>query len=71
MEKQDLTSYSDQELSLQFENTEGLYQDLMYWTKRNEFQPLKEIAELYFIFTAEQLADLFDTFNLEVEELNG
>jgi hypothetical protein len=71
MKRQDLTNYSDNELSLLFENNEGLYQDLIYWSRRENFQAVKEIAELYFIFTEAQLNDLQDTFETEVNEYNN
>ena len=51
MSKQDLTEYSDSELSLMVFNDEGLY--------RMRRRPgLKELLEEYFVFTEEQWEQL-------------
>lgn len=64
----DIRHYSDQELSLLFLNDEGLYKELMRAVRRNDFSILVELCEELFIYTADQLTDLEDTFNNELEE---
>ncbi len=66
---QDLTGYSDQELSMNFENDESLYKCLLRAARNGNFADLQELADELFIYTPEQLEDLKETFNAEVEEL--
>lgn len=64
----DITNYSDQELSLLFLNDEVLYKELMRAVRRNDFTILKEVCDECFIYTEDQLEDLIDTFNDELIE---
>lgn len=64
----DITHYSDQELSLMFLNDEVLYKELMRAVRRNDFTILKEVCDEFFIYTEDQLEDLIDTFNDELIE---
>ena len=65
---QDITHYSDQELSLMFLNNEVLYKELMRAVRRNDFTIVKELFDELFIYTKDQLDDLADTFNDELIE---
>lgn len=65
---QDITIYSDSELSLLFNNTEGLYNNYMRAVRRNNFSMAKELADDIFIYTPEQLAYLEDSFLSDVAE---
>jgi len=65
---QDITHYSDQELSLMFLNNEVLYKELMRAVRRNDFTIVKELCDELFIYTKDQLDDLADTFNDELIE---
>lgn len=64
----DITHYSDQELSLMFLNDEVLYKELMRAVRRDDFTIIKEICDECFIYTEDQLEDLIDTFNEELIE---
>lgn len=64
----DITNYSNQELSLLFLNDEPLYKELMRAVRRNDFTIIKEICDEFFIYTEDQLEDLIDTFNDELIE---
>lgn len=64
----DITHYSDQELSLMFLNDEVLYKELMRAVRRDDFTIIKEICDECFIYTENQLEDLIDTFNEELIE---
>jgi hypothetical protein len=64
----DITHYSDQELSLMFLNDEVLYKELMRAVRQNDFTIIKEICDELFIYTEDQLEDLIDTFNNELIE---
>ena len=70
MSKQDLTEYSDSELSLNVMNDEGLYRSIA----RRE-QPLEHVREFlseFFIFTADQVGELCDDLKVEwAEESDG
>ena len=66
----DITMYSDEELSLLFMNDESLYNDLMACVRRSRFDYLEEIVKDNFIFTPEQFTDLEETFNNELAEYN-
>lgn len=70
MEKQDLTIYGDQELSLYFENDESLYHDLLRAARLEDFSILENICDDLFIYTPEQLEDLRETYENEIEENN-
>ena len=64
----DITHYSDQELSLMFLNDEFLYRELMRAIRRADFTIVKELCDEYFIYSEDQLEDLIDTFNDELIE---
>ena len=66
----DITHYSDQELSLMFLNDEFLYRELMRAVIREDFTMLEEVAREFFIFNEDQLEDLKETFKEEVIESN-
>lgn len=66
----DITNYSDQELSLMFLNDEVLYKELMRAVIREDFTMLEEVAREFFIFNEDQLEDLKETFKEEVIESN-
>jgi hypothetical protein len=68
---EDIRHYGDAELSGRFENDESLYVDLIRAARREDFQSVKVIADLFFIYTPTQLDDLRETFEEEVEEFNG
>jgi hypothetical protein len=57
---QNITQYSDQELSLYFMNDEGLYNMAQSCNSSNELQ---EIADQCFIYTPDQLSELEDDFS--------
>lgn len=65
---QNITQYSDQELSLLFMNDEGLYNSLMSAARYNDFNSVQQIAEDQFIYTGAQLEYLRDTFNSQIAE---
>ena len=56
---QNLTGYSDQELSLIFNNDETLYNMAR---KAGSINELKDIADQFFIYDDEQLAELEQDF---------
>lgn len=64
----DIRHYSEQELSLQFLNDEGLYRELMKGVRLNRFSYVRLIAYEHFVYNDEQLQDLEETFNLELKE---
>lgn len=64
----DIRHYSDQELSLQFLNDEGLYRELMKGVRLNRFSYVRLVADEHFIYDDDQLQDLEETFNAELEE---
>lgn len=68
--KQDITHYSDQELSLQVNNDEGLYNEKMRAVRRDNFGMLKDWIDEFFTYTEAQLEDLKEDFEAEVEEYN-
>jgi hypothetical protein len=68
MEKENLTQYSDEELSLRVQNDEPLYRMYMRDVKRNDFNALMCELDDIFIFTDAQKKDMEDTFSAEVEE---
>lgn len=68
MEKQDITGYSDQELSLLVNNDKGLYNEKMRAVRRDNFSMLIDWIDEFFIYTDEQLEDLKADFEAEVEE---
>lgn len=57
MDKQDLTQYGEQELSLHVLNTECLYRGFM---RCDDEQDLRNLVEPLFIFTSEQFDELLD-----------
>jgi len=69
--KNNITNYSDRELSMLFLNEQGLYNDLIRAVKREDFSILQEVADEFFIYTPEQMEDLKETFQNEVEEYNN
>ena len=66
----DITHYGDQELSLMFLNDESLYNDFMRAVRRDNFGILEDTAREFFVFNDDQLADLYESFEEEVKELN-
>jgi len=69
--KQNITQYSDQELSLNFMNDEGLYSDLRSAARRDDFKQLETLCNELFIYTPEQLEDLRETWEAEKKEYYG
>ncbi len=65
MTKQDLTFYRDQELSDQFMNDENLYHIIT----NGNWNVIEETAKDCFVFSANQLSELHETF-LEQENVN-
>ena len=55
MDKQDITMYGEQELSLHFMNTEHLYNAMRRCALASQ---LREAAETWFVFTEEQWEEL-------------
>ena len=68
--KTDITEYSNEELSLYFMNDEGLYNNLQFAVRRDNFKYLESIADELFIYSDEQLDDLKNTFDEELNEYN-
>ncbi len=68
--KQDLTGYSDSELSLWFNNDEGLYNALRHAARYNNSDMLVQCADENFIYTPAQLDELMEDFNSEVATEN-
>jgi len=67
----DLTKYGDNELTLWFNNDEGLYRELLRAVKRDDFGYLVNIADELFIYTPEQLQEFENDFaELQTEEEN-
>lgn len=71
MEKTIITQYSDSELSLLFNNEEGLYNDYMRAVRRNDFSIVKELCDELYEYTEEQLDELENSFNAEVLEYSA
>lgn len=63
MNKQDLTEYSDAELSLHVMNDYELYK-----MRRRPLRHLRTTLEEIFIFTTEQWEDLVETIEADLEE---
>jgi hypothetical protein len=61
--KNDITQYSDSELSLLVMNEEGLYR-----MRRQPLRHLRENLEEMFIFTTEQWEDLVETIEADLAE---
>lgn len=70
MDKQDLTRYSDQELSMLVQNDEVLYNTYMRCVRKNNLEELKNFLDEVYIYTKEQWEDLESDFDSEVEEYN-
>ena len=62
--KQDIREYSSEELSLNFMNEESLYDVL----QSTDFDNVVETANMFFIYTDEQLEDLEETWQNEQDE---
>jgi hypothetical protein len=63
--KTDIRKHCDEDLSMFFLNEEPLYEVLR---NSDSFEEVKGIADLYFLYTKEQLNDLHKTYMLEKEE---
>lgn len=70
MEKQDLTTYCELELSLLVMNTESLYKVFMTSVRMGNFSFILDHVSDMFTFTKEQEDDLRDTWDAELEEQN-
>jgi hypothetical protein len=70
MEKQDITTYSDRELSLLVLNDGFFYRALVVAARTENFNYLLDKVKDHFIFTDEQEEDLRETWEDEVEEYN-
>ena len=69
--KTDLTKYGDNELTLWFNNDEGLFAEFSKAIRRDDFGYLVNIADELFIYTPEQLQELENDFaELQTEEEN-
>ena len=65
----DLTKYGDNELTLWFNNDEGLFAEFSKAIRRDDFGYLVNIADELFIYTPEQLQELENDFaELQMEE---
>ena len=71
MTKQDIREYSEQELSLNVMNCEGLYSELCWAARRDDFSMIESLVEELFIYTEEQLDELREDFQAEVEEIEA
>lgn len=60
MDKQNLKDYSDRELTLHVMNDEHLYRKAMRCTDEGDLDSFGIYLEDFFIFTDEQLEDLFE-----------
>lgn len=65
---QNITQYSDSELSLNFMNDEGLYNSLRHAARYNNWDMVTTLVDDLFIYTPDQLQDLKNTFEEEVKE---
>jgi hypothetical protein len=63
--RNDIRHYSDEELSINFMNDEGLYSILQ---NASSFDEIKELADELFICTLDQLDNLKETWEEEQEE---
>lgn len=70
-----ITHYSSEELSLHFLNDEGLYHELECAARKSTVAKgcnyIKEVVDMYFVYTSEQLDDLFETVENEHNEYWG
>ncbi len=64
MPKENITNYSNEELSLYFLNEESLYNIL----QSTDFNNVVETANMFFIYTDEQLEELKETWENEQDE---
>lgn len=64
MPKEVITQQSNEELSLNFLHDEGLYDVL----QSTDFNNVVETANMFFIYTDEQLEDLEETWQNEQDE---
>lgn len=68
MEKQNITHYSNEELSLLVMNDEVLYRELIRSVRSGDFNIILTLVDELYIFTEEQEEDLRETWANEVEE---
>ena len=70
MAKQDITTYSDRELSLLVLNDGFFYRALVIAARTENFNYLLDKVKDHFIFTDEQEEDLRETWEEEIIEQN-
>jgi hypothetical protein len=70
MDKQDITTYSDRELSLLVLNDGFFYRALVIAARTENFNYLLDKVKDHFIFTDEQEEDLRETWEEEIIEQN-